>query len=175
MMAMIKAKYSRKALITFSIIAVLSQLFVSPVLCKSDKQTPFIASFTGSVAYAEQLPPFNDELQRYYLETTGSITSGILSGSVVIKENYLFHLPDGNGLSVGSFTVSTLAGDIYVSFTAKVSDFFFFKGLYRIVGGTRLFAKVRGYGTIEGRAFGPPVGGVDVEGQVEGYIWGLPG
>jgi len=166
-----------------SIIAVLSQLLVSPVLCKADKQLPFTAYFSGSVTKAEPLPPYHieegDKLQRYYLETVGFIDAssmpGLLGASVTIRENYQFHLPEGNGLSVGSFTVSTPVGEIYVSFTAKVSGFFFFNGLYRIVGGTGLFENVRGYGTIQGCAMGPPAIGVPVAGSVEGYIWGLPG
>jgi len=178
---MAKEKYSRKALMALSIIAVLSQLLVSPVLCKAEKKLPFEASFSGYVTNAEPLPPYHDimdRLQRYYLETAGSIDAssmpGLSGASVTIRENYQFHIPEGNGLSVGSFTVSTLVGDIYVSFTAEVTGLYFFNGVYRIVGGTGLFEKVRGYGTIEGSALGPPMIGVEVIGSVDGYIWGLP-
>jgi len=182
-MAMMKAKYSRKALIIFSIIAILSQLFVSPVLCKSDKQTPFLASFTGSVTTFDVIP-INDKLARFHLVTIGSVVSGDFGGAkVTIDEEMLLHLRDGIGLSQGSFTVEVTLppdqggyclGSIFVSFVATVRGSLTFEGHFQIVGGTGLFEKIKGYGTITGTADRmPSLGGIppQVDGTVMGNYW----
>ena len=184
---MIKAKYSRKALIALSILAVLSQLAVLPAF--SESKMSFYSEFSGIVKDATTLPPLNnDKLLKVLLVTEGTITECLVADeplfpvgvlvSVIISEKMTVHKPEGDGLSVGSFTVGSDPNQIYVSFTAKVSGMFHFEGKYRIVGGTGIFEKVRGYGTIVGVA--TPIStktfvGSTVEGSVEGYIWGLPG
>jgi hypothetical protein len=186
-MVSIVANYRKKAIMALSILTVLSQLAILPAFSESNKMS-FYSEFLGTVINATPLPPFkNDKLLSVLLQTEGSIVycniEPLYRASVTISEKMTVHLPEGDGLSVGSFIVTVKgSGEIYVSFTAKVSaevsGMFNFEGKYRIVKGTGIFEKVRGYGTIEGSASHDGTSdtfeGYTVFGNVEGCIWGLP-
>jgi hypothetical protein len=189
-MAMVRTSHSRKGLIVYVVLALLSMLTLSPALAENmpgrmhfSQKMQFKASFSGGVVSVTPLSSF-DKLQRFDLVTSGSVKDSnmpfILGASVVIKEQILLHLPQGNGLSIGGFIVSIPSvGEIRVKFTATVTSVVYFKGTYEIVGGTGLFERVRGYGTISGGAIpldplNPLSAGATVYGAVDGYIWGLP-
>lgn len=187
-MASIAANYRRKAIMALSILTVLSQLAVLPAFSESNKMS-FSSGFLGTVSKATPLPPFkNDKLLSVLLQTVGKIEYCYIEEEdfrplndalVTISEKMTVHLPEGDGLSVGSFIVTVEgSGEIYVSFTAKVSEMIKFEGKYRIVKGTGIFEKVQGYGTIKGYVMPDETPdtfeGYTVIGYVEGCIWGLP-
>jgi hypothetical protein len=182
---MVKASSVRKGLIVYCALVVLSMMAISPSLGMPER-LPFKASFTGYVASVTPLMPMMKNMLRFNIVTSGTVTDcnilkAFLSGqvAVVIKEQITLHLPEGNGFSIGSFTVITTVGEIQVHFIAKVTGVIYFKGVYEITGGTGLFQKVKGYGVISGFAAptdpsNPLSPGVAVYGTVDGYIWGLP-
>lgn len=177
---MIKAKYSRKALIACVLLAVLSQPAVLTAFCGNEKKQ-FTSEFSGFVDLSKfDVIPINDKLARFHLVTIGSVTKGDFCGAkVTIDEEMLLHLRDGIGLSQGSFTVEVTLpngyclGSIFVSFVATVRGSLTFEGHFQIVGGTGMFEKIKGYGTITGTASGMPSPGSPskVDGTVIGYYW----
>lgn len=181
---MIKAKYSRKALIACVLLAVLSQSAVLTAFCGNEKKR-FTSEFSGYVDLSKfNVIPINDKLARFHLVTIGSVVSGDFPGAkVTIDEEMLLHLRDGIGLSQGSFTVEValppelggvIVGSIYVSFVATVRGYLTFEGHFQIVGGTGVFEKIKGYGTITGTASGMPSPGgplPKVDGTVIGNYW----
>jgi hypothetical protein len=194
-MVSIAANYRRKSIMALSILVVLSQLAVLPAF--SESKMSFYSEFLGNVEEATILLT-NDKVLKVLLVTKGSIEKCYVEGnplaslllkdaSVNISEKMTVHLPEGDGLSVGSFIVTVkvdnqILGQIYVSFTAKVSKMLSFEGNYRIVKGTGIFEKVRGYGTIKGQAHIPDCTtdytpgsfvGYSVDGSVVGWIWGI--
>ena len=170
--------HGRKALIICGVLAILSQLSILPALCDNNKlfgmvcKQHFTSDFYGSVILGEGPLFISPRLAKFHLITKGTVVKGdFLGDTVVIDENILLHLESGNGLSQGSFTVLTSKGNIYVSFTAIVHDFIYFKGHFQIVGGTEKYKKANGYGILGGGALGPYGLGTAVYGSVDGYIW----
>jgi hypothetical protein len=192
-MVSIAANYRRKSIMALSILVVLSQLAVLPAFSESKVLPAFSSKFHGTVTGYTPLPLNKDKLLKVLLVTEGSIiecyvednllaSSLLVGASVTISEKMTVHLPNNDGLSVGSFTVTVevpgqIPSQIYVSFTAKVSGMSHFEGKYRIVRGTGIFEKVRGYGTIKGDVTinydENPILGYIVDGSVDGWIWGI--